>query len=220
MNIGIIGAGNAGRTLGSALAKQGYSVMLGSRQPEKLAEWVQIENADNPSIFVGTFSEAAAFGELLIHAITGRKAIEALNLAGETNLDGKVLLDVSLPIDFTEGRMTLFTQTGESLGERIQSAFPGAKVVKVMNHIAAGVMVNPNRVADGDHDLFMCGNDAAAKQAVSTLLTQAFGWKRIYDLGDISAAQATEGLALLASRVASVLGHGMMNFKVSQSTSS
>ncbi|WP_127533183.1 NADPH-dependent F420 reductase [Paenibacillus kobensis] len=215
MKIGIIGAGNAGKTLGSALAKQGYPVMLGSRRPEKLADWVQVENADHTTIFVGTLSEAAAFGELLIHAVTGRDAIEALNLAGEQNLHGKVLLDVSLPIDFKDGRMSLFTSTGESLGERIQFAFPESKVVKVMNHIAAGVMVNPNSVADGDHDLFMSGNDGAAKQAVSTLLQQAFGWKRIYDIGDISGAQATEGLALLASRVASALGHGMMNFKVS-----
>lgn len=215
MKIGIIGAGNAGTTLGAALARQGYPVMLGSRRPEKLADWVQTENADTPTIFVGTLSEAAAFGELLIHAITGREAIEALKLAGEDNLDGKVLLDVSLPIDFAEGRMKLFTSTGESLGERIQTAFPGVKVVKAMNHIAAGVMVNPNRVAGGDHDLFMCGNDDAAKQAVSNLLKQAFGWKQIYDIGDISAAQATEGLALLASRVASVLGTGMINFKVS-----
>ncbi|MBD3922067.1 NAD(P)-binding domain-containing protein [Paenibacillus sp. PR3] len=216
MRIGIIGAGNAGKTLGSALARKGYSVMLGSRQPEKLTDWVEIENENNNTILVGTLSEAAAFGELLIHAITGREAIEALKLAGEENLNGKALLDVSLPIDFTDGRMTLFTSTGESLGERIQSAFPEAKVVKAMNHIAANVMVNPNVVADGDHDLFMCGNDGDAKQAVSTLLKEAFGWKRIYDIGDISAAQATEGLALLASRVAAVLGHGMMNFKVSQ----
>lgn len=167
------------------------------------------------TIFLGTLSEAAAFGDFLIHAVTGREAIEALKQAGEENLHGKILLDVSLPIDFSEGRMRLFTSTGESLGERIQSTFPDAKVVKAMNHIAAGVMVNPNRIAGGDHDLFMCGNDGTAKQAVSALLKQAFGWKQIHDIGDISAAQATEGLALLASRVASVLGHGMMNFKVS-----
>ncbi|MWC30748.1 hypothetical protein [Paenibacillus sp. MMS18-CY102] len=111
--------------------------------------------------------------------------------------------------------MKLFTSTGESLGERIQSAFPEAKVVKAMNYIAAGVMVNPNMVARGDHDLFMCGNDGAAKQTISGLLKHAFGWQRIYGLGDISAAQATEGLASLDSRVASVLGHGMINFKVS-----
>lgn len=215
MKIGIIGAGNAGKTLGVALAKKGYPVMLGSRRPEKLTEWVQIENADNHTISVGTLSEAAAFGELLIHAITGREALEALALAGEANMNGKVLLDVSLPIDIVDGRMQLFTPTGDSLGERIQFAFPEAKVVKVMNHIAAGVMVNPDRVAGGDHDLFMSGNDGAAKQIVSDLLRRAFGWERIYDLGDISGAQATEGLALLASRVAAALGHGMMNFKVS-----
>lgn len=215
MKIGIIGAGNAGRTLGAALASKGYPVMLGTRRPETLTDWVRSENADNKAILVGTLSEAAAFGELLIHAITGRDAIEALALAGEANLNGKVLLDVSLPIDIVDGRMKLFTSTGESLGERIQSAFPEAKVVKAMNHIAAGVMVNPDRVAGGDHDLFMSGNDGAAKQVVSDLLRQAFGWERIHDLGDISGAQATEGLALLASRVAATLGHGMMNFKVS-----
>lgn len=216
MKIGIIGAGNAGKTLGSAFAKQGYHVMLGSRQPEKLADWLRLEDVHQKRILVGTLHETAAFGDLLVHAITGQGAIEALKMAGEENLREKTLLDISLPIHLTEGRITLFTSTGESLGERIQATFPEAKVVKAMNHIAAGVMVDPGIVANGDHDLFMCGNDAAAKQMVSTLLKGAFGWKRIYDLGDLSAAQATEGLALLASHVAAALGHGMMNFKVAQ----
>ncbi|MCY9656525.1 NAD(P)-binding domain-containing protein [Paenibacillus chondroitinus] len=216
MKIGIIGAGNAGKTLGSAFARQGYHVMLGSRQPEKLADWLRLEDVNKKTILVSTIHETAAFGDLLVHAITGHGAIEALKMAGEENLRGKTLLDISLPINFTEGRISLFTSTGESLGERIQTTFPEVKVVKAMNHIAAAVMVNPGIVANGDHDLFMCGNDAAAKQMVSALLKGAFGWKRIYDLGDLSAAQATEGLALLATHVASALGHGMINFKVAQ----
>lgn len=214
MRIGIIGAGNAGTTLGSAFAGQGYSVMLGTRSPEKLANWLRQEGVDRHDARVGTLKEAAAFGDILIHAISGQGAIEALQAAGEDNLRGKALLDISLPLDFSEGRMKLFTSAGESLGERIQAAFPEAKVVKAMNHIASPVMVNPGIVAGGEHDLFMCGNDEAAKLAVSALLKEAFGWKRIYDLGDLSAAQATEGLVLLASRVAGALGHGMMNFKV------
>jgi predicted dinucleotide-binding enzyme len=142
---------------------------------------------------VGSFAEAAAHGEIVINAASGRGSLEALQMAGADRLKDKILIDVSNPLDFSKGfPPSLFISNTESLGERIQSAFPSAKVVKTLNTVSAVVMVDPGKVGGGEHDLFVSGNDAAAKSRVSGLLKAWFGWKHVVDLGDITTARGTE----------------------------
>ncbi|MBP1992085.1 NADPH-dependent F420 reductase [Paenibacillus eucommiae] len=212
MKIGVIGSGNAGQTLGSALVKQGHEVKLGTRSIPKLDEWLQQINDDRAS--AGSFQDAAKHGDIIINATAGAGALEALHAAGSANLQGKILIDVSLPLDFSEGALRLFVVNTDSLGEQIQRAFPDVKVVKTLNTVASALMVNPRSLADGQHDLFISGNDAAARNEVIGYLKEWFGWESIIDLGDITSARSTEMLFALLVRVHMSLGHSNFNFKV------
>jgi hypothetical protein len=162
----------------------------------------------------GTFADAAAFGELVFNCTAGTVSLEALSAAGEENLGGKVLVDVSNPLDFSKGRPpTLSVCNDDSVGEQIQRAFPEARVVKALNTMNAGVMVDPASIP-GEHDVFMCGNDDGAKAQVSELL-QSFGWpaERIIDLGDITAARGLEMYLPLWLRLMGAFGP-QFNIKV------
>lgn len=213
MNIGIFGTGGVARAIAGALTAKGHSVMLGTRnvagtlqRAEKdamgtppFAEW----QAQNSSVRLGTFTEAAAFGELLVNATSGHGSLPALTEAGEQHLNGKVLIDISNPLDFSKGfPPSLSVCNTDSLGEQLQRAFPHVNVVKALNTLSNPLMVNPGLVNGGDHTLPICGNDAAAKETVTTLLTQ-FGWdrKNILDLGDITNARGTEAFLLLWVRM-------------------
>jgi predicted dinucleotide-binding enzyme len=211
-----------GQTIGAALAEQGVDVVLGTRSPGELAEkrgmgaplseWVGKVGANGR---LGTFAEAAAHGEVVINATSGTGSLEALALAGADNLDGKILIDIANPLDFSKGMPPSLTICNtDSLGEQIQRAFPGAKVVKTLNTTNAYVMVNPAQVAGGDHDIFVSGNDAGAKQRVTTLLKEWFGWKSVIDLGDITTARGTETLLPIWVRLWGALGTPMFNFKI------
>jgi predicted dinucleotide-binding enzyme len=190
MKIGILGSGRVGQTLGSKLLEQGHEVRLGARNPGKLAEW--LENSGNRAS-AGSLAEAAAFGELLFNCTTGRGSLEALAAAGAGNLGSKVLVDVANPLDFSKGMLpTLSVCNDDSLGEQIQRAYPKLRVVKALNTINAMLMINPRQLADGNHDLPICGNDEQAKQQVTRLLQDDFGWKTVIDLGDITGSRATE----------------------------
>src|SRR5262249_53192163 len=148
MNIGIIGSGGVAKTLGGALAARGHDVMLGTREPGKLAEWI----AANRGASAGTNAEAAAHGELVINATAGTGSLEALAAAGAANLDGKVLIDVSNPLDFSKGMPPTMTVCNtDSVGEQIQRAYPRALVVKALNTVNQEVMIAPKTVAGGDH---------------------------------------------------------------------
>lgn len=212
MKIGIIGSGNAGQTLGSTLIKRGHSVKLGTRSPLKLEEWLTQANHGNAS--VGSFADAAEFGEIVINATSGAGSLDALNQAGSHHLQGKILIDISLPLDFSGGSLSLFVANTDSLGEQIQRAFPDVKVVKTLNTVASALMVNPGSLADAQHDLFVSGNDADARIEVMGYLKDWFGWKSIIDLGDITSARSTEMLFALLVRVHTTLGHSNFNFKV------
>src|SRR5947208_1024899 len=174
MKVGVLGTGSVGKTIGTKLVELGHEVTMGSRSAtnEQAAEWAASAGAGAGH---GTFADAAASGELVFNCTSGMVSLEALGAAGEENVSGKVLVDVSNPLDFSKGRPpTLSVCNDDSVGEQIQRAFPEAKVVKALNTINAGVMVAPASIP-GEHDVFVCGNDDGAKAQVSELL-ESFGW--------------------------------------------
>lgn len=225
MRIGILGTGVVGQTLAAKLEELGHDVMLGTRDVSStlsrnepnpfglppLSEWREA----HPRVQLGNFAEAAAHGEFLINATGGGGALNALTLAGQQNLNGKVLLDASNPLDFSQGMPpTLSVCNTDSLGEQIQRAFPAVKVVKGLNTVTAFLMVNPALVNNGDHTLFVCGNDAEAKAEVTARLKEWFGWRDIMDLGDVSNARGMEMYLPLWLRMWGALGTGVFNVKV------
>ncbi|QYR22713.1 NAD(P)-binding domain-containing protein [Paenibacillus sp. sptzw28] len=211
MKIGFIGSGNAAQMLGRSLAKAGHDVKLGARNPDKLNAWLEQQQQDE-KVSVGTVQEAAVHGDIVFNATPGTASLEALSEVGSRALQGKVLVDIALPLDFSNGELTLAVANTDSLGEQIQRAFPDTKVVKTLNTVSSAIMVNPQSVADGQHDLFVSGNDADAKRIVTALLKESFGWESVIDLGDISSARGTEMLLALSSRI--YQGRGHMNFNV------
>ena len=213
MKLGILGTGMVGNAIGTKLIQLGHEVKMGSRTPsnEKAAEWVK---ANGPKASQGTFADAAAFGEIVFNCTAGAASIEALKQAGERNLQSKILIDISNPLDFSRGMPpTLTICNTDSVGEQIQRAFPNVKVVKTLNTVNCNVMVNPILVP-GDHDVFMSGNDAAAKSKVREVLTQWFGWKSVIDLGDISTARGTEMYLPLWVRLYALFQKPNFNIKV------
>jgi len=182
-----------------------------SKNTEKAAAWVK---ANGPKASQGTFADAARFGETLFNCTSGVASVDALKLAGATNLNGKVLLDIANPLDFSRGMPpTLSVCNTDSLGEQIQRAFPDVKVVKTLNAMHCKIMVNPSLVS-GEHDVFVSGNDRAAKAKVIEILKGWFGWKSVIDLGDITAARGTEQLLALWLRLMGTLGTANFNFKI------
>jgi len=193
MKIGIIGSGVVAQTLGSGFLKHGHAVVLGTRTPSRLAEWA----TEHPTGRVGNFAEAAHFGELVVLAVRGRVAAEALRLAGEENLAAKPVIDATNPIADAppdHGVLRFFTTLDESLMEQLQRDFPGARFVKAFNSVGSGCMVNP-AFPGGRPTMFICGNDEAAKVAVRGILDE-LGWETA-DMGRAEAARAIEPLCML-----------------------
>ena len=216
MKIGIIGTGIVGNTLGTALIAKGHEVKMGSRDAinEKAIEWTKV-NGKNAS--QGTFEDAVVFGDIIFNCTKGEHSLEALNAAGEQNLANKILVDVANPLDFSKGMPPTLTLVNDtSLGETIQAAFPQTKVVKTLNTLNASLMVDANQLANGDHNLFICGNDEGAKQKVKQLLNENFNWKieNIIDLGDITNSRGTEQLLPIWIRLWGALGTAEFNFKI------
>lgn len=214
MRIGVLGTGMVGRSLATKLVELDHEVMMGSRTAdnESAAEWVASAGSGASQ---GTFADAAAFGALLFNCTSGAASIEALSLAHAQDLAGKTLIDVTNPLDFSQGMPpTLFVSNTDSLAQQIQRAFPDARVVKTLNTVNHEVMVDPGRVP-GRHDVFVCGNDKSAKAEVVELL-RSFGWaaENIIDLGDISAARGTEAYLLLWLRLWGAFQTGHLNIKV------
>ena len=182
-----------GQTIGHKLIQLGHQLMMGSRtaQNEKALTFV---NQHPQHASAGTFEQAAAFGEIVFNCTSGLGSLNALQLAKAENLANKVLIDLANPLDFSNGMPpSLAICNTHSLGEEIQNHFPETKVVKTLNTMWCGLMVNPQLVNGGDHNVFVCGNDANAKAQVKDLLI-SFGWANhlIIDLGDLSKARGTE----------------------------
>ncbi len=195
MKIGILGSGVVGQVLGAGFVKHGHAVMMGTRNPD--GEGVRAWMAKTPGALAGTFAEAARFGELLVLVVLGRIVEQAIELAGSENFAGKTLIDATNPIadaPTVAGVLPFFTGPNESLGEKIQSLLPKARVVKAFNSVGSANMVNP-QYEQGPPTMFLCGNDAAAKDDVSRLARQ-FGWEP-FDSGSIVSARAIEPLCML-----------------------
>jgi predicted dinucleotide-binding enzyme len=216
MKIGILGTGDVGETLGKKLVELGHEVKMGSRTAnnEKATAFVKKAGAKASA---GSFADAAKFGEVIFNCTLGSASVEAVSMAGEANLDGKVLVDVSNPLDFSKGMPpTLFLSNTDSLGETLQRKFPKAKVVKTLNTMWCGLMVNP-RMLPESHVVFVAGNDDGAKKTVKGVLAQ-FGWKdeEMLDLGDITNSRATEALLPIWVRVMGAKRSPAFNFKFVQ----
>lgn len=212
MKIGILGTGIVAQTIGAKLAAEGHAVVLGSRDPGKLGVWVA---ATGGGAGAGTFAEAAAHGEVVLNATLGAGSLAALELAGAQHLDGKILIDIANPLDFSRGMPpSLFIANTDSLGEQIQRAYPRARVVKTLNTVAAPVMVDPGQLAGGDHSLFLSGDDAEAKAQVRAWLQEWFGWSQVIDLGGIETARGVEMYLPLWLRLFGAFGTPLLNLKV------
>ena len=193
MKIGVLGSGDVAKVLAGGFLKHGHAVKIGSRSPAKLADWL----AQNPGSETGSFAEAAQFGELIVLAVKGKVAAEALTLAGKANLAGKVVIDACNPIEDappTNGVLRFFTDTNDSLMEKLQREFADVHFVKAFNSVGAGRMINP-QFAEGRPTMFICGNNEAAKERV-TEINEQFGWETA-DMGAAEAARAIEPLCML-----------------------
>lgn len=211
MRFGVMGAGPVGQAISARLAELGHEVMLGTRKPEKLMGW---QKSAGEKVKIGSFAESTAFGEMLFNATNGEGSLSALNMAGEVNLNGKVLIDISNPLDTSMGMPpSLFVSNTDSLGEQIQHAFPKVKVVKTLNTMNNQVMVRPRDLADGDHHVFLSGDDAGAKAQVAEVL-KSFGWVNILDLGDITTARGAEMYMALWLRLWGSINNPIYNIKI------
>jgi predicted dinucleotide-binding enzyme len=193
MKVGVIGSGDVGKTLASGFLKQGHEVMMGTREAGKLADWAK----QNRGGKVGTFSETAKFGQVVVLGVKGTVAAEALRQAGKENLAGKIVIDATNPIADAppaNGVLKFFTTLDDSSMERLQKEFAQAKFVKAFNSVGAGLMINP-KFKEGRPTMFICGNDEGAKKTVGSILEQ-FGWDTA-DMGKVEAARAIEPLCML-----------------------
>lgn len=226
MKIGILGTGMVGRSHAGKLAGLGHEVMVGTKNTgAKMAEnkadamgnppfssWLK----ENPGVKLGIFKECAGHGGMVYNALKGEAALETLKPL-ESALNGKILIDITNALDFSKGMPpTLFVCNTDSLGEQIQRALPGVKVVKTFNTMNALLQVNPGLLAGGDHHTFVGGNDEGARAEVAAILRDWYGWKNIIDLGDITSARGTEMLMLFWIRMWGTLKNPMFNYKIVQ----
>lgn len=212
MRFAILGTGMVGQTLATKLVALGHEVAMGSRTAtnERARAWAAAAGARARA---GTFRDAARFGEVVVNCTEGVVSLEALRAVDRKDLAGKIVIDVANPLDASKGGVpVLGVCNTDSLGESIQREFPEARVVKALNTCNCEVMVDPARVK-GDHDVFVCGNDAKAREQVTTLLRD-FGWKTIHDLGDITNARATEQLLPLWMRLYGKFKSPNFNFRI------
>lgn len=192
MNIGILGSGIVGQTLAAGFQKHGHAVMIATREPARLADWLQA----HPGAKVADSRQTGAFGEILVLAVKGHVAAQALELAGRENLAGKTIIDACNPVADAppdHGVLRLYTTSGESLMEQLQHAYPAAHFVKAFNSVGSANMVDPP--FPERPTMFICGNDEPAKKTVTALLDQ-FGWETA-DMGTAAAARAIEPLCTL-----------------------
>jgi len=190
--IGVIGSGQVGETLANGFIKHGHEVMRGSREPSKLADWKKVAG---DKACTGTLGETARFGEIVVLAVKGTAAEEAVSLCGDA-LDGKVVIDTTNPIADkppTNGVISFFTGPNESLLERLQTRAPKARFVKAFSSVGSVLMVNPK--LGPKPTMFICGNDGGAKEQIRAIL-DAFGWET-EDTGTVEAARAIEPLCML-----------------------
>jgi predicted dinucleotide-binding enzyme len=211
MKIGMLGTGMVGETLGTKFVQLGHQVKMGSRTAnnETAAKWVA-KNGANAS--AGTFADAAEFGDIAFLCLKGDIEMDVVRSVGPKPFGSKPVVDVSNPLDFSHGMVSLSVCNTNSLGEEVQKALPAAKVIKTLNIVNCEIMVDPNK-AGQQPTMFICGNDSAAKTQVATLL-KGLGWTDIMDLGDITKSRATEMLLPIWLTLMQSFGHPHFGFKV------
>ncbi len=215
MKIAIFGTGMVGTTIGTKLISLGHEVKMGSRTVDnaKATAWVE---ASGKTASQGTFADAATFGEIAFNCTAGTGSVAAIEAAGPKNLAGKVLVDVSNPLDFSKGMPpSLSVCNTDSTAEQLQRACPDAKVVKALNTMNCTLMVDPS-LLKGEHDVFLSGNDAGAKGQVREILEGWFGWKNVFDLGDLTAARGQEMFVVLWVRVYGALQSPNFNIHIAR----
>ena len=223
MKVGILGTGGVGRALAEGFATTGHDVMIGTRDVAGLLARTDPDQMGRPpfsawssehsEVRVASFVETGAHGDLLVNATLGTGSIDALRAAGAGDVDARIVIDASNPLEFPGGSAGLFVGLDDSLAERIQREFPAAHVVKAWNTMTAALMTNPDLVAGGDHSIPICGDDEDARREVARLL-EDFGWRDVVDLGDLTAARAMEAYILLWLRLYTAFDTPMVNVKV------
>jgi predicted dinucleotide-binding enzyme len=215
MQIAVLGTGMVGTTIASKLITLDHEVTLASRTADNAKARAWLDQVASPRAHAATFADAAATAELVFNCTSGVASLEALNLAGKTNLAGKILVDIANPLDFSRGMPpTLSVCNDSSLGEQIQAAFPDTRVVKTLNTVNASLMVDPSKLP-GDHVMFIAGDDAEAKQRVERMiLREWFGWREVVDLGGIVSARGTEMYLPLWLRMWGALGTANFNIAI------
>lgn len=219
---GVLGTGTVGQTLAGKLAALGHEVRMGTRDvaasqartdagwgAEPLSTWLEA----NPSIELATFHDAMAASDILINANSGTVSVDVLALGDPADLDGKILIDIGNPLDFSGGDLDLTVGITDSLGETLQRTYPSLRVVKTLNTVTSAVMVDPASLGGGDHTMFVAGNHDAAKATVTQML-HSFGWRDVVDLGDISGARGMEAMLILWLRSRMTLNNAMFNVKL------
>jgi predicted dinucleotide-binding enzyme len=220
---GVLGTGVVGQTIAAKLAALGHEVRMGTRDvsaarartepgqagAEALGPWLDA----HPDVQLATFGDAVAGSEILVNATSGSVSVDVLRTANPDDLEGKILIDVGNPLDFSSGQLDLTVKITDSLGETLQRELPNVRVVKALNTTSAPVMVDPASVGGGEHTAFIAGNHEAAKSVVNILLL-SFGWRDVRDLGDIAAARGMEAYLVLWLRSLQTLGTPMFNIKL------
>ena len=212
MKIGVLGTGVTGQTIASKLVALGHDVMLGSREEANPQAVVWAKEEGHNALY-GSFMNAAEFGEIIFNCTLGTASLEALHLAGERNLGGKVLIDTANPIDHSAGAWKLTVCNTDSLGEQIQREFPTAKVVKTLNTVNVNVIVDPNKLIEKT-DVFVSGNDIEAKATVVRILKEWFGWREVIDLGDITTSRSVEMYMMLWHDIRGAISAQRFNIKL------
>ncbi|MEP7284161.1 MAG: NAD(P)-binding domain-containing protein [Chloroflexota bacterium] len=194
MKVGILGSGIVGQTVGAKFAQLGYETKIGTRDPQKLSDWTTRVGSHGS---VGMPDQAAAFGDILVLATRWANGAteNAIRMANPAHFAGKVVIDITNPLDMSTGKPTLSVGQTDSGGEVVQRLIPDARVVKALNIVTASTMVNPAQ-SGGEPDMFIAGNDAEAKQEVTDILRQ-FGWQGVVDLGGIESARYLESLSMI-----------------------
>jgi predicted dinucleotide-binding enzyme len=221
----VLGTGVVGRSHAEKLVSLGHEVFVGTHDVEKTLAQDKPDQMGNPSFSVWqkdhkdvkliTFADAASAGEIVINALKGDGSVEILTSVKDS-LKGKIVIDISNPLDFSKGFPPFLSVCNtDSLGEQVQAALPDAKVVKTCNTTNAMLQVNPKMLADGDHHMFLCGNDPDAKAKVTEIL-KSYGWVNLIDMGDITNSRGMEMILPIWTRLFGVLKNPMFNFKIVQ----
>lgn len=223
MNVTILGTGNVGQTLAEKFIGQGHQVTIGTRSVEDTLKKQGSPNfaelfKKNNTVQLKSFYEAVKTGELVINALNGGNALKVFGSVNQADLDNKIVIDLSNPLDFANGFPPTLIEglnNSSSLGESLQNLLPLAKVVKTLNTMWCGLMLSPQLINNGQHVNFICGNDLSSKEQVIQLLS-TFGWQKenILDLGDITNARGTEGYLLLWTRIYAATNNVAFNLQL------